>query len=137
MKWAWHKRSLRSCPVSDYALLLNSRRPGFSVLHCGGTSPAVLRHPLKLTDPLAVGLREEQLRELVLPDVVDPVDAVSEHALLAKLVNRVAADPCPCGGLVNRERARVADAGLRDGWGMVRYLSFRLPTAGPFDARFC
>lgn len=110
----------------------NSRRLGFSVLYCGGTSPAVLRRPLKSTDSLAVGLRKEQLRELVLPDVVDPVDAAPEHALLAKFVNRVAADPCPCGGLVNRERARVADARLRDGRGDGEVLELPIAHGGSF-----
>ena len=110
----------------------NSRRPGSNGPYCGRASPAVLRHPLKSTDPLAVGLREEQLREFVLPDVVNPVDAALEHVLLSKLVNRVSADPRSCGGLVNRERARVADARLRDGRGDGEILELPIAHGGSF-----
>lgn len=68
----------------------------------------------------------------MLPDVVDPVDAAPEHALLAKLVNRVATDPRSCGGLVNRERTRAADAGLRDGQGDGEVLELPIAHGGSF-----
>lgn len=57
--------------------------------------------------------------------------------------DRVAADPCPCGGLVNRERVRVADARLRDGWGDGEVLELPIAHGGSFrrlallTARWC